>query len=332
MKRNILIVMMTVLIISSMWIFNSSSEKETVADVAVVSPTKKNIYDYVTADGRIKEGTKRDIYVGNPSRIEKVYVAEGERVKKGSPLFEITSLQEEFFKENSIDEKEVLAVFEKYGFEIPEQETPSFISKSDSIITSPIDGVITKITVKEGENTTPIIKLATVSDFSDLYIDTLIPQAYSSKITLGAESQITSEAFGETSFFGKIESIAPVAKHIPSITGDGKTYISAIIRTNSSNSLFKPELAVKAKISIDAVKNALTVPYECVMQDENGNEFLYLAENGRIKKQIIKTGYELENEIEIKEGIAEDSLIVLTPEEDLIDNQAVNVFSYMENE
>lgn len=332
MKKSIIVILITVLIISSMWIADSSSEKEAISNVTVTRPVKKNIYDYVTADGRIKEGTKRDIYLRKPAKIEKVYVSEGQSVKKGSPLFEISSIEEEFLSENNIDEKKVFAVFEQYGFETPSIESFSFVSENDSIVTSPIDGIVTKITAKPGETASGIFKLASVSDFSDLYIDTLIPQAYSSKVKPGAEAKITSEAFGDTAFSGKIENIAPVAKYIPSITGDGKTYLSAVIRTNSSNHLFKPELSVKAKISVNAVNNALTVPYECVLQDENGEEFIFLAENGRIKKQIIETGYELESEIEVKKGIGENSLVVFAPDESLSEEQPVNILNYMEKE
>ena len=211
-------------------------------------------------------------------------------------------------------------------------ESFSLVSENDSIITSPIDGVVTKLSAKPGETVSGITRLASVSDFSDLYIDTLIPQAYSAKVQSGAEVKITSEAFGDVSFFGKIESIAPVAKYIPSITGDGKTYISAVIRTNSANHLFKPELSVKAKISVNAANNALTIPYECVMQDENGDEFIFIAENNTTKKQIIESGYALENAIEVKSGISENTLVGFAPEENLSENQSVNIVNYMEKE
>ncbi len=331
MKRSIIVILITVLIISSMWIVGSSSE-EVIFDVSVITPVKKNIYDYVTADGRIKEGTKKDIYIRTPAKIKNLYVSEGQSVKKGSPLFEITPIEEELLIKHNIYEKDVLAVLEQYDFEIPTLESFSLVSENDSIITSPIDGVVTKLSAKPGETVSGITRLASVSDFSDLYIDTLIPQAYSATVQPGAEVKITSEAFGDVSFLGKIESIAPVAKYIPSITGDGKTYINAVIRTNSANHLFKPELSVKAKISVNAVNNALTIPYECVMQDENGDEFIFLAENNKTKKQIIETGYALENAIEVKSGISENTLVVFAPDENLSENQTVNIVNYMEKE
>ncbi len=325
MKRILITVFITLFIISGMWIFSSHDKEPEVLEVYTISPKRKNIYDHINADGRIKEGNRRDVYVKQPSQIGRVFVKEGESVKKGSPLFEIKPLAEGKMNENiyTVDNSLVLDVFREYGFEIPDFEKFSFVSTEDSIVTSPIDGVITDINITGGENANMLKKLITVSDFSDVYISILIPEAYSAKVTEGAEAKITAEAFGDNQYFGKIESISPVATYIPSITGEGKTYISAVVRPNSKNNLFRPELSVKTKITVNTIKNALTLPYECIRQDESGKEFVYCIENGVIRKQIVKTGYELERETEIRSGLKKDSNVVFDPDDSISEGAAV---------
>ncbi len=326
MKKSIIVILATVIILSVMWINASKEEKTPVFDVYTISPQKKHIYDYVNAEGRIKEGTKRDIYVKKLAQIGDIFVKEGQTVKKGSPLFEINPIEGEFSSENyNIDEYQVFEIFEEYGFKMPDKDDFSFITDEESIVTSPIEGIITDINIQKGENVNVIKKLVSVSDFSDLYIDTLIPEAYSTRIKPGAEVKITAEAFGDTSYSGKIESVSPVAKYIPSITGDGRTYISAVLRTNSRNTLFKPELTVKAKITVNTTQNALTIPYECIRQNDDGSEYVFCVKKGNIVKQGITTGQELEYEVEVKSGISEESIIVYNPTEELKEGVSVNI-------
>ncbi len=331
MKKSIIVIMATVIILSVMWISASKEEVSPVFDVYTVSPEKKNIYDYVNAEGRIKEGNKRDIYVKKLAQIGNIFVEEGEIVKKGSPLFEIKPIEDEFASENyNIDEYRVFDIFEEYGFDMPDKNDFSFVTDEETVVTSPIDGVITDINIQNGENVNVIKRLVSVSDFSDLYIDALIPEAYSARIKPGAEAKITAEAFGDTSYAGKIESVSPVAKHIPSITGDGKTYISAVLRTNSRNTLFKPELTVKAKITVNTTQNALTIPYECIRQNDDGSEYVFCIKAGRLVQQRITTGQELDYEVEVKSGISEDSIIVYNPTEELREGVSVNILNAAE--
>ncbi len=328
MKRNILVVLVTVIIISVMYFNAPEKSAEEQINVVTITPKEKNIFDYVNADGRIKEGNKRNIYVKRISQIGEVFVSEGENVEKGQALFEIEAISEEAFSgtEYIAEKNGIYEVFRSYGIELPDISSFSYISEEESVITSPIDGVITDLNISTGENVNPVKKLISVSDFSDLYIETLIPEAYSTRVKSGTEAKITAEAFGDNVYSGKIETIEPVAKYIPSITGEGKTYISAVIRPNSANKLFRPELTVNAKITVNMIKDALTVPYECIRQDDDGNEYVYCVdENDTIFKQEIKTGYELDNEVEIKKGITKESRVVFNPDESIKDNLKVMV-------
>jgi len=330
MKKYIIVILVTAVIMSAMWIGASMESEQAVLNVSAVFPQKKNIYDYIVADGRIKEGTRRDIYTRYPGEITKIYVSEGDTVKKGSPLFEIESVEKEYFEKGvQIDEKAILSVFEEYGFNIPDEDIIAFASTNETI-SSPIEGTITDINVNEGDYTTIMKKLISISDFSDLYVEARIPEEHSGKILPGAETSISAAAFGDATFIGRVERVAPVAKYVPSLTGDGKTYITAEIRTNEGKGMLKPELTVDAKIAVNRIENALTIPYECVRQDDEGNEYVYTVEDSKLSKKVIRTGYELENEIQVVSGIKEDSVVVYEPLDNFEESSFVNVVNITE--
>lgn len=326
MKRCIVTVILTILVISVMWAYSPKSDEKNEIQVLTVTPKVKNIYDYINANGKIKEANKRDIYINGIARVKSVNVSVGDVVKKDAVLAEIepVSAGNDAFDSYDIDTSGISSVFEKYGVDLNldsfEETTRLNIEPQNRIIKSPISGVVTSLNVQAGDNISAINKLISVSDFSDLYVKTLIPEQYSSKIQEGESAEITAEAFGENVYSGLIERIYPVAKYIPSLTGDGQTYIEAVISIENPDGLLRPELNVNTKITSDTIKNAITLPYECIMQDDNNKEYVFCVKNGVAKKCYIDIGFELEEEVEIRRGITEKDLIILSPSEDIKEN------------
>ena len=70
-----------------------------------------------------------------------------------------------------------------------------------------------------------------------------------------------------------------------------------------------------AKVEITGGKDyeLITVPYEAIRQDENNDEYVYVYAGGKLKKQVVATGKELTNEVEILDGLAPDDIVVFNP-------------------
>lgn len=329
MKRCIVTVVLTALIISVMWAYSPKSDEKKEVEVLTVNPQVKNIYDYINANGKIKEANKHDIYIEGIATVTAVNVSVGDIVEKGAVLAEIkpVSAENEVFADYNIDTSGIASVFEEYGVEVSfdsDEETRLNIEAQNRVIKSPIRGVVTSLNVQVGDNVSAINKVISVSDFSDLYVKAMIPEQYSAKIQQGESAEISAEAFGETVYSGFIESIYPVAKYVPSLTGDGETYIEAVINIENPDGLLRPELNVNTKIASDIVKNAITLPYECIMQDENNREYVFCVKNGVAKKCYVDIGFELDEEVEIKKGITEKDLVILSPSDEVEENIKVS--------
>ncbi len=328
MKRCIVTVILTILVISVMWAYSPESDEKSEIQVLTVSPQVKNIYDYINANGKIKEANKRDIYIDGIARVKSVNVSIGDVVEKGAVLAEIepVSMETDAFESYNIDTSGITSVFEEYGVAVnldSAEETRLQLEPQNRIIKSPIAGVVTSLNIQVGENVSAINKLISISDFSDLYVKTMIPEQYSSKIQEGESVEITAEAFGETVYSGLIECIYPVAKYMPSLTGDGETYIEAVISIQNPDGMLRPELNVNTKITSDTIKNAITLPYECILQDDNNREYVFCVKNGIAKRCYVDIGFELDEEVEIRKGISEKDLVILSPSEDVKENSKV---------
>ena len=328
-KKGIITVLLTVIIISAMWITSAGFSKEQVFDVTVIEPQEKTVSDYVNANGRVLEGNRKDIYTKSVSEVKRIMVEEGQTVKKGDVLFELSQIDfdfEEYF-DSLPDTSKIEEIFLGYGisFSIDDmKKARESIMYAQNTVTSPINGIITEINIDVGDNVTPIQKLASVSDFSDLYISALVPEAYALKVFKGADVEIGGDAFGNTKYMGKITKVLPKTVYVPSLTGEGKTYTKVLVELNAQNKAFRPGLNVNTRITVNTSEKALTIPYECVFQDEENAEYVFLLKNNIVKRQVIKTGYELDEVVEVKSGINKNSKVISDAPEGLFDGAAVN--------
>ncbi len=327
MKKSVLLIFATCFIIAVMCFFYfAPSENEPISVIATKVQTK-NISDYVKAKGRVVEGKKQGVYIDKTARVKNVNVKTGDKVKKGDLLFEIEAVEipseeiKQVFNTDGITD-----VFEKYGIEIDlGNSTKSVLSTVGAAVYSPIDGTVTDVNVEKDSIITSVNKLASISDFSELYIQVLVPESYSLKVSSGQRAEINGEAFGEKSYYGEIMQISPTAKYIPKLTGDGETYTEASVSIENIDKHLLPGLSVTARIAINTVAGALAVPYECVFQDENNSEAVFVVSDGKAEKRLISTGYELEEFLHITSGIEREDVVIFNPSEELFDGASVTV-------
>jgi multidrug efflux pump subunit AcrA (membrane-fusion protein) len=72
----------------------------------------------------------------------------------------------------------------------------------------------------------------------------------------------------------------------------------------------KSGMTVNLDIQTDKKEDVLYLPYY-VVKERNGDRYVQVLENGKLKEKIIKTGLEGETMIEIIEGLAEGEKVVV---------------------
>lgn len=321
-KRYLFIILTTFAVLFLMRHVSNLSEKAVTVDAVTVS--RKDIYDSIIARGTIKEANSRKIYTPYV-KVKNLNVAVGDAVKAGDVLFETEkiapvgsrSLTDRLLDSGAAAEG-ILSVFSEYGVSdiLNEYEAPENVI-SEPVVKSPIDGIITELNVAEGEYYTGLTAAATVSDLKNIYAKVNIPELYIGRIEEDMRAEITGEAFGEVAFSGNVNKILPVARQTAALSGGGETYIEAVICFDNPDDRLKPGLSVTAKIITDRVKDAMTLPYDCVRQDKNNREYVYIVKNDRAYKAYVETGYELETETQVKNGINHSDTVIVNPPDDL---------------
>ena len=84
-------------------------------------------------------------------------------------------------------------------------------------------------------------------------------------------------------------------------------------------------LNAKAAVRVSSTPDALVVPYECVLQDEEGNEYVYAYTAGRAVRRDIVSGEEWSTGFHVVSGLQAGDTVILDPGKIARDGTAVVV-------
>ena len=85
------------------------------------------------------------------------------------------------------------------------------------------------------------------------------------------------------------------------------------IEPNDQDESLRLGLTATADIVVDEQENGLVVPYGCVLQDDDGQEYVYLYQNGQAVKRVIETGWELRDGFQVVSGLSAGEGLITEP-------------------
>lgn len=204
---------------------------------------------------------------------------------------------------------------------------------------APMEGIISKLNVKKGERVVGTAQFSgtemlTIANLNKMEVQVDVSENDIVRVTIGDTAEIEVDAFLDKKFKGVVRHIANSASTGNVLTSEQVTnftvkisilpdsYRELVSATNPF--LFKPGMSATAEIKTDLIKDALSVPIQCVTireeEDEKGGkkeekkeEIVFVQENGKVKAVKVKTGIQDDTYIEVKEGLEEGAEVVTAP-------------------
>ncbi len=137
-------------------------------------------------------------------------------------------------------------------------------------IVSPIDGVVSRLRVREGEmvvigiQNQPGTTLMTISDLSSIDAEVKVAEADVLRLTLGQRATVVLEALPGRRFEGTVAEIGASALPITGAAASAREF-KVIVRLDRTDALLRPGLTCDAEIVTDERKNVLVVPLQSVV-------------------------------------------------------------------
>lgn len=144
-------------------------------------------------------------------------------------------------------------------------------------VVAPFDGVITSLNVDAGDKYTGTVALAVIEDDSAYEVTAEIDEYDISKVQIGQRVVIKTNGTADKEFKGEVKEIAPRATVSQAGTASNITY-KTTISVEASKSELKMDMTAKMSIILDEKEDVLTVPYDAVQTDDEGNFYLEVAD------------------------------------------------------
>jgi len=152
-------------------------------------------------------------------------------------------------------------------------------------------------------------KIIELPDLSEMRAEVKINEVDVSKIIPGQSVEVRPDAYSDSVYTGKVESVANLARN-----KDNKSKIKIFpiqIRIDGQSEKLLPGLTVSCRIIINKLTGVLFIPLESLFR-EQGVDYVYLKSGSGFKRRNIKTGAINTDFAIITEGLDENDIITLS--------------------
>ena len=158
----------------------------------------------------------------------------------------------------------------------------------DYVITAPISGVVTSLSVTEGDEFTSSAKteVCVIQDDTGWIVEGTVDQYDISSIEEGMKAVVKTDATGDDEMEGEVTFVSPV----PSTSGTSSstaqsssgsssaTNYPVKITLNERDDRIRIGMPAETSIILEQVKDVLVVPYNCINEKEDGTFYITVAD------------------------------------------------------
>lgn len=184
-----------------------------------------------------------------------------------------------------------------------------------TLIKAPFNGYLGIRQVSLGDYITEGQSIVNLQDTDPMYVDFTVPEKYLSSVKTGQRVVISSNAFGQSKYDGKI--IAMESK----VNQATRTLTMRAELPNPKHTLI-PGTFVEVELYIGQKQQAVSVPQTAIVYDDQGN-YVYRLENNKAIKTPVRLGRRGKQNIIITHGLKAGDTIVTAGLQKLHDGSIV---------
>lgn len=170
-------------------------------------------------------------------------------------------------------------------------------------LTSPLDGVVTELFVRQGMSIDPLTKLGTIADLSTLFARFQIPAAHLFGVRVGASIDVRATAFPNQVFKGTVSRLG--------MQGDSQTgNVDAFASVVNETAELRPGLACQVRVWLPAVPNALVIPIAAIA-DRDGTPVVTVVRENKAYETEVALGVQTRDRAQVTRGLAPGDLVAV---------------------
>lgn len=170
---------------------------------------------------------------------------------------------------------------------------------------APYHGIVTELTVREGANVTPEMRLFTLADLSHVWVNVEVYANQLPWVKIGDPVELTLAFVPGRRWQGRIDYL------YPTLNPQSRT-VTARLQFDNPDGVLRPGMYANATIGADEHNKVLSVPREAVLHTGTQNSVILALGAGHFQPVIVHTGAENDGYVEIVDGLREGQKIVLS--------------------
>lgn len=265
-------------------------------------------------------------------KIEKIFVEEGDHVKKGDLIVRMDQMQlntaklqfanlgielnrvETLLKSGSATQQQYDQLKLSYD---QTKENIDFLEKN-IFVKAPFDGVVSAKNYEDGElySGTPILILTQIGT---LKAEVAVPERYFPMVEAGMPVDLTSEIYPDRTFPGTVEVI------FPTIDPASHTF-TVKVKIQNRDAALRPGMYVSALMAL-GTEEVLLAPYQSVLKLQGSNDRYVFVNNGGVAKRVaVKMGQRSDDRVEIiSDEIKTGDELVVVGQGRLVDGMKLDI-------
>jgi membrane fusion protein, multidrug efflux system len=292
--------------------------------VKVVRPHRGDIVQSIHATTSIEAKHEADVYSKVVGLCHRIFVEEGDFVRKGDPLAKlddeeirlaVEQAEARLHKAKNDHERAVELhagglisdqAFQDLSVQFRLAKADYDLSKKrldDTLIVAPLSGVVTERDVKASDLVGTNQPLFKIVDLYALEAQVYVPEQDYAKVRRGQQAILKIDSFPEKSFLGTVERKSPV---IDSKSGTAE----ATIAVENPEGILRPGMFVRMQIVVAVHPDALIIPKEAILM-EGERQVVYVVQEGAAREITVQTGFQEGDRVEVLDGLTEEDLVVV---------------------
>ena len=319
-----------------------TSKRVSLPRVRVTELIPDTFIHFIDLQGTVRSDYAIDMYPELGGPVEKIYVRDGDYVKRGTLLVKLnTDIVDKQIRELELNldlatlnyEKQAKLYEQGVGTELEykkikndkeslEQKLATTKYQRDkSLITAPFSGYIDRLHAKVGEMAGPQAPLLRLVDLQKITVEAEVSEMYLGKVKEGSNVEIY---FSALDLLLENLKVSYSSKFIHSYN---RTFTVQIDLDNRDKRIL-PNLVAKVRLEDFREKNALVVPAQAILYNNKGESYLFVVDaSNKVTKRKVEVGLEYQGVQHIPKGLKAGERVVTEGFQALIEGEEVQIFN-----
>ena len=317
-------------------------EKPLVKVETVVSQSVDQIGNYTATT---EADVVNNITTAMPNRIKAIYVDEGQKVSKGQRLVALDDVNTDSYElqvanaeanlknveinynravelykigggtKQSVEQMELSLINAQNALASAERALQNV--KENTVLTSPISGVVTARNYDAGDMTGQL-PILTIAQVQPVKIVINVSESELAKVNNGMPAVVKFDTYGDEEFAGKVTMVAPT------VDVATRTFGVEVTVANKDNRIL-PGMFARVELNLGTMEHVVVPDKAVVKQPGSGNYYVYVYKDGKVSYNQVQLGQRMGDKYELISGVESGSQVVVSGQSRLANGDAVEL-------